>query len=280
MKKDSWIAIVLLIVLAVLTITAIVLFATRDNRNSGVVDAVWWWDNRLDESYLDFAHDKGVKEIYLYASSFSEKISDFLVRADALGMQVYWLTGEYQWIHDSAPLLEQLDAFRRFQQTAPVPFAGVHLDIEPHQDPNFEQNRVACITALIALADTLQNKYPDLHIAYDIPIWLHDMITYQGVTKPAYAHMIDRASRITLMSYRDSCEEIYRYAEDEIRYAVQAGKPLDLGVETQPNDDDIVTFYEEGAGYMYRELASLREKLPSDFGIVIHHIKSWRELRG
>lgn len=270
----------MLIVLAVLTITAIVLFATRDNRNSGVVNAVWWWDNRLDESYLDFAHDKGVKEIYLYASSFSERISDFLVRADALGMQVYWLTGEYQWIHDSAPLLEQLDAFRRFQQTAPVPFAGLHLDIEPHQDPNFEQNRVACITALIALADTLQNKYPDLHIAYDIPIWLHDMITCQGVTKPAYAHMIDRASRITLMSYRDSCEEIYRSAEDEIRYAVQAGKPLDLGVETQPNDDDIVTFYEEGAGYMYRELASLREKLPSDFGIVIHHIKSWRELRG
>ena len=27
---------------------------------------VWWWDNRIDETYLDFAKENGVNEIYYY----------------------------------------------------------------------------------------------------------------------------------------------------------------------------------------------------------------------
>ena len=98
-----------------------------------------------------------------------------------------------------------------------------------------------------------------------------------GVTRPAYEFIIDNADRVTLMSYRDSCEGILSFAEDEIGYALSAGKVLDLGVETG-EEEDIVTFYEEGAEYMKEQLDLLRETAPEGFGIAVHHIRSWREL--
>ncbi len=241
------------------------------------VFAVWWWDNRLDESYLDFAVAQGVNEIYYYASSFPARISDFIRSASAKGIKVYWLAGKYEWIEDYASLKEKLRSFLEFQTSSEYKFEGVHFDIEPHQHPEFDARRAELITEFVGLTFAMKRDYPDIRFAYDIPCWLDDEITLNGVTRPAYEFIIDNADRVTLMSYRDSCEGVLKFAEDEINYAFSAGKVLNLGVETG-EEEDIVTFYEEGAEYMNGQLDLLRETMPAGFGIAVHHIRSWREL--
>ena len=241
------------------------------------VFAVWWWDNRLDESYLDFAVAQGVNEIYYYASSFPARISDFIRSASGKGIKVYWLAGKYEWIEDYASLKAKLDEFKSFQNASEYKFAGIHFDIEPHQHPEFDARRAELITEFVGLTFAVRRDYPDIYFAYDIPCWLDDEITLNGVTRPAYEFIIDNADRVTLMSYRDSAEGVLSFAEDEINYALSVNKTLNLGVETG-EEEDIVTFYEEGAEYMNGQLDLLRGTMPAGFGIAVHHIRSWREL--
>ena len=241
------------------------------------VFAVWWWDNRLDESYLDFAAAQGVNEIYYYASSFSDKISDFIRSASAKGIKVYWLAGKYEWIEDYASLKAKLDEFKSFQNASEYKFAGIHFDIEPHQHPEFDERRAELITKFVELTFAVKRDYPEFEVAYDIPCWLDDEVTADDVTRPAYEFIIDKADRVTMMSYRDSAEGVLSFAEDEINYALSVNKTLNLGVETG-EEEDIVTFYEEGAEYMREQLDLLSETAPAGFGIAVHHIRSWREL--
>ncbi len=239
---------------------------------------VWWWDNRIDSTYLDFAEDQGVNEIYYYTSSFSQKTSDFIKDANSRGIKVFWLQGKYEWIEDIPSLKNRIEEYRDYQSQNEYKFDGIHLDIEPHQHPEFEERREELITAFVDLTAQIQTDYPNLWIEYDIPFWLEDLITFDGKTKPAYEFVIDNASRVTVMSYRDSADAIYDVAEDEAIYAESIGKPFSFSVETGENED-IVTFYEEGAAYMYSQLDLLRKRIPDNFAIAIHHIKDWRELK-
>ena len=272
------IAVVVIILIVAGAVTGAVIVKNRSAKSERIL-GVWWWDNRLDESYLTFASEQGVDEIYYYTSSFNDKTSAFLQKAAALGIKVYWLTGEYRWIEDVAPLYEKIAEFTEFQNKAEYPFTGIHFDIEPHQHPDFERERGKLITAFVELVYGLKSAYPDLMLEYDIPFWLDDEISLNGETKPAYAHIIDASSGVTVMSYRDSAEAILNCASEEISYAVSVGKPLNLSVETGENDDDIVTFFEEGALYMQEQLNLAKENLPVSFGIAIHHFRSWFELK-
>ena len=258
-------------------VTMICVFTVGNGRSTRPF-GVWWWDNRLDRSYLDFAAENGVNEIYLYASDFTSRIAEFIRDASAKDMKVFWLTGEYQWVEDDAPLIELMNKFVEYQKGNQSVFHGVHFDIEPHQHPQFEKRRKELITAFVSLTGKLKERYPDVYIEYDLPVWLHDEIEFDGKTKPAYGHVIDNAARVTMMSYRDKAEDIYDVVKDEVAYALNASKTLNLGVETGQNDDEFITFYGKGKTYMYEQLAIVRKMIPENFGTVIHHIKTWREL--
>lgn len=264
-------------------ILSLCLFSACDTYSDDGTDSgelyVWWWDNRLDSSYLDFAAQNGVKGIYCYYSSFSQKTTDLIAAANAKGIEVLWLAGKYEWIEDYDSLKAKVEEFNAFQASSPSKFAGIHLDIEPHQHPEFDERREELITKYVELTFSLKRDFLSLRIEYDIPFWLDDEITVKGQTKPAHEFVIDNAARVTVMSYRDSAEKILDCAEEEISYAIKTGKPLNLSVETGENDDDIVTFYEEGNDFMMKQLSVVRAALPDNFGIAIHHIKDWRELK-
>ena len=282
-KLSKWAKILIAvwaIALSAVIVLVMVTFLPKDEGAEARPFGVWWWDNRLDDTYLDFAAENGVNEIYYYASSFNQKTTDFISSAVERGIRVYWLTGEYQWIEDMSGLTALLDEYFAFQRQSEYAFSGIHFDIEPHQHPQFEERRQELLTSFVRLTAELHATYPDEFIEYDIPFWLDDEIALYGAIKPAYAHIIDNSSRVTLMSYRDNCEQIYSCAEDEIRYAESVGKKLNLGVETGASGEgSSVTFYEEGAQYMKKQLEELKERIPSDFGIAVHHIRTWRELK-
>ena len=80
------------------------------------------------------------------------------------------------------------------------------------------------------------------------------------------------------MSYRDSAEKIFDVAREELEYSSSVNKPIFLGVETG-DEEDVVTFNQESKSYMYSELNKLSSLSNLNFGVSIHHIKSWLELK-
>ncbi len=241
--------------------------------------SVWWWDNRIDNSYLDFAKQNDVTEIYLYASSFNEKIATLIKNAKTKNIKVYWLAGKYEWIENYSLLETKLNEYLAFQEQYNDLFSGIHFDIEPHQHPEFETKREEILYKFIDLTYNLKQDYSNIYIEYDIPCWLDDIISYNGQNKKTFEYIFDNANAITLMSYRDSAQKIYDFAKDEINYAKSTNKKINLGVETQDVKDDNVTFFEEGKKYLKQEINILRNIIPTNYGIAIHHIESWYNLK-
>lgn len=241
---------------------------------------VWWWDSSLSNEYLDYADKQGINEIYYCDSNFDEEASAFIKLANKKGIKVYLLAGEYKWIEDDSELISLIADYEVYQKNNPkAKFTGIHLDIEPHQHDEFGIRRTELITGLIELNYKLSTQYSTIKFDYDIPFWFEDEITFNQETLPAYAHMIKYANRTFLMSYRDSAKGIYNVSKDEIEYAQKIGKTLILGAETYSEEGDSVSFMEEGKTYMHQELKKLKDMLPSNFGISIHHIKTWKNLQ-
>ena len=240
---------------------------------------VWWWNDELGTDYLDFAKENEVTEIYYCSDKFNEETDVFIKEANKRKIRVYWLAGEYQWIDNNSELFAQIDRFVEYQKNYKNTFSGIHLDIEPHQNPDFEFQRNEILANFVGLSYILKDKYPSIWIEYDLPFWLDDEITLLNKTKKAYEHIIDNASRVTLMSYRDDAQSIYDISKDEIEYAKSVNKTLNLGIETNSSEGDKVSFQEEGKQIMYNEIENLRKLIPSNFGISIHQIETWKDLK-
>ena len=278
MKKKILLSIIFSVF--VIALIGIVAKLYLNSKGSEETFSIWWWDNRIDTTtYLDFAEDNNINEIYYYSSSLNDKTNSFIEQANSKNIKVYWLIGKYEWIEDNSLLDEKFATYIAYQNEYKNKFEGIHIDIEPHQHPEFKSRRQELITKYVELVIALNNKYKDIKLEYDIPFWLDDKVTIDDITKPAYEFVIDNSSKVTVMSYRDSAEKIYDVAKEEIEYAKVNNKTLNLSVETSQNEDDIVTFYEEGKDYMMNELSKLRDMIPKNFGIAIHHIKSFYELK-
>ena len=288
MKKKIFI--LLLIVSAIiLSVISIVFIFRKDNENNNLpskdvskdIMGVWWWNSDLDaELYLTFANENGINEIYYCSSEFGEKTSGFIDSANKFGIDVYWLQGEYQWLDDSTPLLNKIEKYRKYQTDYPnSKFSGIHLDIEPHQNPDFQNSREDLILKLIELADLLKENYVDISFDYDIPFWLDDVITYKNVSCQAYKHIIDIADRVFVMSYRDSADSIIDIASEELDYAESIGKKIILSVECFSEEGDKVSFAEEGRIALKEELTKLKQILKDKIGLSVHHIKSWYDMK-
>ena len=239
------------------------------------VHGVWWWDYSLDETYLDFAIDNKINEIYFCDENFNNLQIVQLMNKN--NIDVYWLIGEKEWILDFDGVTNIIEKYVNHSGGL---YSGIQLDVEPHQFDDFEQNRTTYIYNLIDMAHYLKQIFPTIKFDYCIAFWLDDEITYGGVTKPAYKHMIDVANRVILMSYRDSATGMIDVAKEEIEYAKATGKSLVLGAETSKSDeDDVVTYFEEGKRYMQEQLKIVENTLPKNFGISIHHVATWKQLK-
>lgn len=240
------------------------------------VNGVWWWDNTLDESCLSFALDNDVNEIYFCDQNFEN--TNLVKSMKDNNLDIYWLIGEKEWLLDFSLVDKTVEQFINHDDAKF--YSGIHLDVEPHQFSDFETNRKSYIYSLIDMAHHLKTTYPNIKFDYDIPFWLDDEIEYKGIKKPAYQHMIDISYRVFIMSYRDTAQAMIDVSVEEINYAKQTNKIVILGAETAKSDEsNIVSYYEEGKKYMTEQLQIVKSVLPENFGVSIHHIKSWKNLK-
>ena len=287
MKKKIILGIAITIVVVAVIVVGLVVFFNResvdppDTPQTEDVLGVWWWNDDLGaEEYLSFAQQYGVNEVYYSSSEFGSKTRDFINKAKTKGMKVYYLQGEWQWLDDDTRLHEKIGKYKAYQEKYPnSQFSGIHLDIEPHQSPDFEVSRASLILKLIELANELKTMYSEISFDYDIPFWLDDNILFNDVSKPAYQHMIDIADRIFVMSYRDTAEKIKEKAIEELNYAKSLDKIIVLSVESSSSEGDNVSFLEEGRSVMIGELQKLKSELGDSIGLSIHHIKSFKDLK-
>ncbi len=241
------------------------------------IKAVWWWNDSLSDDYLKFAYDNGINSIYYCSSKFNEETNTFIKKANDYSIDVYFLTGDYSWIENRTGLNNLIDKFEEYQLNYANKFKGIHLDIEPHQHPEFSSRRAELIGYLIDIACDLSVKEYD--IEYDIPFWLDDNITRNNIEKKAHQWIIDYADNIVIMSYRDSKEAILDVAKDEYDYANSINKSILVSVETYSLEGDFVSFYEEGREYMMEIVNDIYDDDISGVnGIVIHHIQRWYEM--
>ena len=112
-------------------------------KNKNVEVGVWWWDNRIDaNTYLNFAKENSVTEIYYYTSSFNEKTSNFIALANSLNIKVFLLGGKKEFLTNPQLAHTLVQKYLTYQQNNPqAKFCGIQFDIEPHQFSNFEENR-------------------------------------------------------------------------------------------------------------------------------------------
>jgi len=240
---------------------------------------VWWWDKTAIQ-YLNFAIQNDVDEIYYCDTTFNESTKNFISKAKQNNIKVFLLCGEHDWIEDKQDLDRIIENYKQYQLNNPnVQFDGIHLDVEPHQYNDFKDKREYYLKKYVEFAFKVVDENPTIKFDFDIPFWFNDIIDFDGHNKEVYKYIIDYANRVFVMSYRDSAQTIVGVAKEELEYAQLNNKQIYLSVQMTSDEGDNVSFAEEGKEVLYNEINKLKSLVNQDFGISIHHIKTWAELK-
>ena len=281
---------------------------TVDFRKQGDTDTlgVWWWQVatvKSADAQLKFLQENAVSEIYLCIDGMSEAsnakatfadVRAFVKKAGQMGMRVAALTGDYAWINpDSTGFEAYVEKFKAYQAAAAEDekFYSMHLDVEPHQHPDFKTGEEGRAKVMQLFADfTLKKAAPAAKAAgtlleWDIPFWMTDVVKDgEGKDVVLAELMAKTCDTIAIMSYRDTAAKILDVAKEEIAFAKQYGHKVILGVETKSSEGDQVSFMEEGKAVMVEEMAkvhaSLKESIPDgNFGLAVHQASVWYSLK-
>ena len=258
---------------------------------------IWWWNNNEVEMppLMDFAAKHGVTEIYWSAGfgrcHWCEKTAtEFLYAAHEKGIAVYYLTGDWKWVHNNDELIRRLELFFAWQKSAcaDTRFAGVHLDIEPHQDPSWKDMsaRNQLLQRYIDLKVCITDRYGRMD--WDLPFWWRAepsyWIKHRGEMKYLHEASILEADRVFVMSYRNTAKATYEVGQHYVDFAQKVGRPIFLsaqvGSEHKKSENKHVCFYHHGHEYMMHKLKLLREivNYPA-MGIAVHWIEEWYRMQ-
>lgn len=268
---------------------------------------VWWWSistikGSTGQKYLDFCVLNSVSEIYLCIDGMSQSgstsyadVRAFVKKAGSMGIRVAALTGDYKWIEPgNTGFQKYVDKFVSYQNSAAVDekFYSMHLDVEPHQHPDFKTGTEGRAKIMQWFADFAINKaVPAAKSAgtlleWDIPFWMSDEVKNPvNNSNIILAELMAKyCDTISIMSYRDTAQAMYNVSIEEIEFAKKYGCKIVLGAETYSLEGDAVSYMEEGKAYMVSELYKLNNMLLKEFpnrnfGLAVHQIQRWFDLK-
>lgn len=277
--------------------------------------AVWVWEAdteamvrnaRVATEVLRFAKRQQVTTLYLYADRYDGHnllVDDpaawrrLLRRLHAAGLRVEALLGS-AFLHTERYVLperrqETLDMFRRifdFNAASATPeerFEAIHFDIEPHQLPEWDEDRDNLLLEYLdlgrAILDLRQSAGQDLPIGPDIPFWLDSIVLeWEGRTRSVAEHVIRLFDFVSLMDYRNTAkgsDGIIAHAAIELDIAARAGRKVIIGVETGDGELPKVSFGNRRPQDMAEALAQTEAAFrdnPAFAGFAIHHYATWK----
>lgn len=272
-------------------------FAEQTAASAGSV-GVWWWNGRQagkPAEYLprmDFLASNRVTEIYFavdHDAAFKD-LAAFVAAARKRGMRVAWLSGDVSWIYPgSLGFDEVLGRFIAYQKSAKEEnrFYALHLDVEPHQDRDLTDARKWQLYADFVVRAAANVRRRGQKIEWDIPFWLDNIrVSYEKRTDvPLLEVMFGAADTLTLMSYRDTAKAMLETGAGEVAMAKERPCRIVFGAETgETGEGNFVSFFEEGKAHLRGELAKVLESLGHEglrggYGVAIHHLGSWIDLK-
>lgn len=267
---------------------------------------VWWWQVgtiKYSDNMMTFLKNNTVSEIYLCIDGMGkeqsskatfEDVRAFVKKAGTMGIRVAALTGDYRWINpDNTGFERYVEKFNDYQDEAAddEKFYSMHLDVEPHQHPEFKTGAEGRAKVMQLFADFVVNKAVPAAkeaktiLEWDIPFWMTDIVKDSDGSEIVLAEMMAKyCDTLGIMSYRDTAEKILDVSKEEIEYAKKYDCKIILGAETKSSEGDAVSFMEEGKAVMVAELEKVHKGLKetvsdTSFGLAIHQASVWFNLK-
>lgn len=260
----------------------------------------WMWDAMeiMDpQSALDFLVEHHVTEVYLaqLRAMPKDKYRTFIRMCSQQGIRVGLIGADARWaLAEGGRQLEAFFAwFQAYQQGCADDserFYGIHMDVEPHQLPQWSEDQdavVAGFTAFLEKSRVFCDQQGVL-LEADIPFWFDGFQTRLDGQEMTLSEATLRLCDSTLlMSYRDNAAGVLACADTEIPLAKSLGKRLVLAVETGKIYEEInITFHHLGTQALYRELQDLAHQVQTgqqageigELGYAIHYFQAWRAL--
>jgi hypothetical protein len=262
-----------------MALLAVVVPANVANAATTSTRAMWLWSKPAPAEVVTWAQAHGVREILAYTPAKPDLawLRDLRTRSAAAGISLAALGGDPAWTTQHAAALSWVRAV-----ASTGLFDAVHVDVEPHALAAWQTDRAKTAQQYVTLLEKL-NSATTLRLEADVAFW------YGEVLLPAKANLADevlrRVDAVTVMSYRDTAtgpNSVPAVGADFLRRGAALGKPVRLGVETQPlTECAYCTFAEEGTTALDAALAQIEATgvvNPSFAGIAVHHYDSWRRL--
>lgn len=282
-------------------------------RGSDMRFGVWWWsvDNLADLSYLDFAKEQGITEIYLNQHHLSVvnpngifgpigtaevviPTKEFIEEASARGIAVYLLlsnTGSWLYEEYRQHFHHIMTGFLAYQQLVheDARFAGLHFNVEPNQlekdcgtrfwtEGYATQSRL--MQQLIDFAVMATDEYGKFTtIDWATGFWWQNFtVDYRGEEMPLHQALILESDTTFVMSFRNTAEGMVEVARDHLDFAQEVGKDIFLGANIASTEGlEIDQFYHLGRAHLDEQLALIYSLHPYEhIHLVIHEISRWR----
>lgn len=299
-KVVIWLCIVSLLLV---TFPSMAIAKTRSDFQSTNI-STWLWDTSLIVSKPDIMinHliDNNVNVLFLQVNNTinMKYYKSFISKASENKISVHALDGSPNWAFDDGIVLQQefLSWLKKYQKSALAneKFKGIHLDVEPYGNDQYDANVNSVLEKYQALMIKFkkQAKILELDFGIDIPFWFYGVNYNTKYGKGNVAEWLCKhVKSITIMAYRDTAYKDELSGSDGIiaisaaqmklfaKYNVQGTIAVETGKLDESNK--FVTFYEEGQDYMYQQLDLVYESYkdnPAFNGIAIHYLESWMNM--
>lgn len=271
---------------------------------------VYWWDYWIinDVSYLVFAARNGITEIYLSlpnieyvraggassASAINNIINptrEFITRASEKGINVYLLLGNNgSWIRDASQFHRRMNGLRNFQDLAEPHerFAGVQLNVEPHQLRNSagerywdmgDTVRASIVQELADFAIMAHQTHNWIDICWAVTFWWDDrhMVNVPNRGNISLGeHLINLSNTVFVMGFRNTAVNMVNVSRYMIETAQRLGRDIVL-LATVFEGNPMAEFAGTGREHMYEQLNFVQRIAGcSSVHVAIHHIVTWR----
>ncbi len=267
---------------------------------------VWWWysekhddalyDTNKRDMYLNFMEENSINEIYFYgyyllqSSSARAKLHTFVQEANRRGIVISFIYDDNDTIMGSSRALDYVcDEYLRYVGEYPDDkLNGIHFDVE-HEKPEDFANK------LVSQFQNARDRGVPISMDVNCAMDINTRVSAGGVTGNIYEVIAGNVDTLTLMSYKDTYEKIWKLGANAFAAAKKYGCRVVFAVETgdyssgaaphyETFNDPADEFAQETKEYLYGELVKLYESLQADhptggFGVAVHQHEDWYNLQ-